>query len=104
MCRTCLSAIVAPFRTDLFVYASVPASIGVGDVLGLNTLNQWFTPHLTGQMKTEATTAAVAGQTTPNTGLLSPKDIASIYDVPATNHGNGRSMAILGDSSSGLTK
>ena len=34
--------------------------------------------------------------TTPNTGLLSPKDIASIYDVPSTNHGNGQSMAILG--------
>ncbi len=75
---------------------SVPASLGVADVLGLNDYNRFFTPHLTGQMKTEASTASVAGQTTPNTGLLSPKDIASVYGVPSTNHGNGQSMAILG--------
>jgi subtilase family serine protease len=78
------------------VAPSVPASLGVGDVLGLNTYNQWFTPRVSGQMKQEATTAAVGGVATPNTGLLSPKDIASIYDVPSTNHGNGQSMAILG--------
>ncbi len=79
------------------VAPSVPVSLGIGSVLGLNDYNRFFTPRLNGQMRSEATASSVAGlPATPNTGLLSPKDIASIYDVPSTNHGNGQSMAILG--------
>jgi subtilase family serine protease len=75
---------------------SVPASLGIGQVMGLNTVNQFFTPHVSAPIKPEATAAGPEGLPTPNTGLLSPKDIASIYDVPSTNHGNGQSIAILG--------
>ena len=70
---------------------------GVGDVVGLDNYNRFFTPRVNGQIRPEATASNVAGlPATPNTGLLSPKDVASAYDVPATNHGNGQSMAILG--------
>jgi subtilase family serine protease len=99
----------AAFKTSLNTYTykgeafyantsapSVPASLGIADVVGLNNFNRFFTPHLTQQMKSEATAADVEGQVVPNTGLLSPTDIASIYDVPKTNHGNSRSMAIMG--------
>ena len=75
---------------------SVPASLGIASVVGLNNYNRFHTPNVTGQMKTQATTASVAGQAVPNTGLLSPNDVASIYDIPSTNHGNGQSMAIMG--------
>ena len=75
---------------------TVPASLGVADVLGLNNYNRFSTPRLNGQMKQEAVTAGPNGLPGPNSGLLSPKDISSIYDLPSTNQGNGQSMAILG--------
>ncbi len=85
--RTFFSNTVAP---------TVPASLGIGDVLGLNTYNRWFTPRVSSPMRSEAVTAGPNGLPGPNTGLLSPKEIASIYDRPSTNEGNGQSMAILG--------
>ena len=53
------------------------------DVIGLNDFNRFLTPR-------------VASTGIPNPSLLSPKDLWSIYDLPATNRGNGQSMAIFG--------
>ncbi|HEX3805968.1 MAG TPA: S53 family peptidase [Gaiellaceae bacterium] len=76
---------------------AVPASLGIAKVLGLNDVNQFFTPRVSAPLKAEATTAdATTGVATPNTGLLSPKDLWSIYDLPSSNLGNGQSMAIIG--------
>src|SRR4051812_8717333 len=72
---------------------SVPASLGVGDVLGLNNLNRFFTPRV---HETGAWTTTESSGTAPKTGLLSPQDLWSIYDLPSTNRGNGQSMAIFG--------
>jgi subtilase family serine protease len=73
----------------------VPASLGISDVLGLNDFNRFLTPrvHATGA----TTTAAVpTSGNVPKTGLLSIKDLWSIYDAPSTNMGNGQTMAIFG--------
>ncbi|MDX6481994.1 MAG: hypothetical protein QOG85_2504 [Gaiellaceae bacterium] len=99
----------AAFGTPLNVYTTagrafysntlaptVPASLGIGDVLGLNNFNRFHTPRVNGQMKQEAVAASANGLPGPNIGLLSPKEITSIYDLPSTNQGNGQSMAILG--------
>src|SRR3954470_18185672 len=72
---------------------AVPASLGVGDVLGLNNLNRFFTPHV---HETGAWTTTESSGTAPKTGLLSPQDLWSIYDLPSTNRGAGQSMAIFG--------
>lgn len=77
------------------VAPTVPAS--VGDVLGLNDYNHPQTPRVAAS---GAWTTTVAGIPTsgnvPKTGLLSPTDLWSIYDLPSTNLGNGQSMAIFG--------
>ena len=75
---------------------SVPASLGVSHVLGLNDLNRFFTPRVAAPIKPVATTSGPAGLPVPNTGLLSPSDLWSIYDLPTSNRGNGQSMAIIG--------
>jgi subtilase family serine protease len=74
---------------------SVPASLGVAKVLGLNDLNRFATPRVSAPVR-GTTVAAPSVGTVPNTGLLGPKDLWSIYDLPSTNLGNGQSMAIFG--------
>jgi pseudomonalisin len=74
---------------------TVPASLGISDVLGLNNFNRLHTPRV--QATGSATTSAVpTSGSVPKTGLLSIKDLWSIYDAPSTNLGNGQSMAIFG--------
>ncbi len=75
---------------------AVPASLGIGEIVGLNNLNQWFTPRVSAPIAPEAVTAGPGGLPGPNTGLLGPEDLWSIYDLPSTNLGNGQSMAIIG--------
>jgi pseudomonalisin len=75
---------------------AVPASLGVGDVLGLNDFNKLSTPRVAASGTPKTTTTAPTGTSVPNTGLLSPKNLWSIYDQPSTNLGNGQSMAIFG--------
>jgi subtilase family serine protease len=74
---------------------TVPASLGISYVFGLNNFNRLHIPRVeaTG---TSTTTAAPASGSTPKTGLLSIRDLWSIYDAPSTNMGNGQSMAIFG--------
>jgi pseudomonalisin len=78
------------------VAPKVPASLGVDTVLGLNDFNQLSTPRASAAVGAKTTVAGPAGAPGPNTGLLSPKDLWSIYDLPSTNLGNGQSMAIFG--------
>jgi pseudomonalisin len=100
----------AAFGTPLNVYTAygrtfyantlaptVPSSLGIGDVLGLNDYNHPQTPRVAATGPTKTTTAAVPPVgTVPHTGALSPAELWSIYDLPSTNMGNGQSMAILG--------
>jgi pseudomonalisin len=73
----------------------VPASLGIANVFGLNNFNRLHIPRAeaTG---TSTTTAAPTSGSVPKTGLLSIRDLWSIYDAPDTNMGNGQTMAIFG--------
>jgi len=75
---------------------AVPSALGIAKVTGLNDVNEFFTPRVSAPVKSEAVTSGPLGTPGPNTGLLSPKDLWSIYDLPATNRGAGQSMAIIG--------
>jgi subtilase family serine protease len=74
---------------------TVPASLGISNVFGLNNFNRLHIPRVeaTG---TSTTTAVPTSGSTPKTGLLSIRDLWSIYDAPSTNMGNGQTMAIFG--------
>src|SRR5689334_13642820 len=73
----------------------VPASLGISNVLGLNNFNRFHTPRV--QATGATTTSAVpTSGSVPKTGLLSIRDLWSIYDAPSTNLGNGQTMAIFG--------
>jgi pseudomonalisin len=76
---------------------SVPASVPVSTVLGLNDFNRFHTPRVgaTGTARTTTAPAPAAGGI-PETGALSPQTLWSIYDQPSSNLANGQSMAILG--------
>jgi pseudomonalisin len=73
----------------------VPASLGVSYVYGLNNFNKLSIPRVqaTGGW---TTTAVPTSGNVPKTGLLSIRDLWSIYDAPSTNLGNGQTMAIFG--------
>jgi subtilase family serine protease len=75
---------------------AVPTSLGISDVLGLNDWNRLQIPRVQASGTTSTTTATVPSGNVPKTGLLSIKDLWSIYDAPATNMGNGQTMAIFG--------
>lgn len=77
------------------VAPSVPASLGISDVLGLNDWNRLSIPRVQATGPTTTTAVPTSG-TVPKTGLLSIKDLWSIYDAPSTNLGNGQSMAVFG--------
>jgi subtilase family serine protease len=100
----------AAFHTQLNVYAAsgrtfyantvaptVPSSLGIGDVVGLNDFNHPQTPRVAATGTTKTTVAGIpTSGNVPKTGLLSPQDLWSIYDLPSTNLGNGQSIAIFG--------
>ena len=100
----------AAFQTPLNLYTTsdrgtfyanpaaptVPANLGISDVLGLNDFNRFFTPRVSAPVEPGAVFAGPGGLPGPNTGLLSPHDLWSIYDLPSTNKGNGVTMGILG--------
>ena len=74
---------------------TVPASLGISDVLGLNNFNKLHIPRVQATGATTTTAVPTSGSV-PKTGLLSIKDLWSIYDAPSTNMGNGQTMAIFG--------
>jgi pseudomonalisin len=74
---------------------AVPAALPVQTVLGLNNLNRFTNPRVSGPVGPAQITTGQVGDV-PVTGLLSPQALWSIYDMPSTNLGNGQSMAIFG--------
>jgi pseudomonalisin len=75
---------------------SVPSSLPVSRVLGLNDFAYFTTPHRTATGTQTFTVSAPSTSSVPQTSLLSPKTLWSIYDLPSSNLGNGQTMAILG--------
>ena len=73
----------------------VPTSLGISNVFGLNNFNRLHTPRVQATGATTTSAVPTSGNV-PKTGLLSIKDLWSIYDAPSTNLGNGQSMAIFG--------
>jgi len=78
------------------VAPTVPASLPIQTVLGLNDYAYFVTPRVGKTGTTTTTTASATGSSVPQTGALSPQTLWSIYDQPSTNLGNGQTMAILG--------
>jgi pseudomonalisin len=74
---------------------TVPASLGISNVFGLNNFNRLHTPRVQATGATTTSAVPTSGNI-PKTGLLSIKDLWSIYDAPSTNMGNGQTMAIFG--------
>jgi pseudomonalisin len=74
---------------------TVPASLGISYVFGLNNFNRLHIPRVQATGATTTSADPTSG-TVPKTGLLSIRDLWSIYDAPSTNMGNGQSMAIFG--------
>src|SRR4029077_11796729 len=64
-------------------------------VFGLNNLNRLHIPRVEATGATTTSAVPTSGNV-PKTGLLSIKDLWSIYDAPSTNLGNGQTMAIFG--------
>jgi subtilase family serine protease len=77
------------------VAPTVPASLGISDVLGLNNFNRLHIPRVQATGATTTSAVPTSGNV-PKTGLLSIRDLWSIYDAPSTNLGNGQTMAIFG--------
>jgi subtilase family serine protease len=77
------------------VAPTVPASLGISDVLGLNNFNRLHIPRVQATGATTTSAVPTSGNV-PKTGLLSIRDLWSIYDAPSTNMGNGQTMAIFG--------
>jgi pseudomonalisin len=78
------------------VAPTVPASLPISRVLGLNDLAYFTTPHRTASGTETYDVSAPSTGGVPDTGLLSPKTLWSLYDLPSTNLGNGQTMAIFG--------
>jgi subtilase family serine protease len=78
------------------VAPTVPASLGISNVFGLNNFNRLHTPRVQESGPWTTTTQDATGGSVPKSGLLSIRDLWSIYDAPSTNMGNGQSMAIFG--------
>jgi hypothetical protein len=80
---------------------SVPSALGVVSILGLNTLQHFSTPNTAASAATARTT--VADGPTPTgvfTGSYTPQQLQSLYEVPASDQGQGQSMAIFGEGNS----
>jgi pseudomonalisin len=79
------------------VAPTVPSGLSISRVLGLNDYAYFVTPRRgTSGPQTYVTAPPTGAANVPNTSLLGPKTLWSIYDLPSTNLGNGQSMAILG--------
>jgi kumamolisin len=66
---------------------SVPSSLGISRVLGLNDFNRFYPPHISAT-DTPKWTTAPPGTAIPQSGLLHPRDLWTIYDQPPSNLGD----------------
>lgn len=67
-----------------------PASLGIANVVGLNTLQRYSTPAKAMRQQGTCLGSTCLGGTTP-------QDLWSVYDQPAAHTGAGQSMAIFGE-------
>ena len=77
---------------------TVPASLGVFTIVGLNNLEGPRLNHggeVVGSPKPSGPRPALVGPNS-NLGLSTPQDLWDIYEQPATNRGSGQQMAIFG--------
>jgi pseudomonalisin len=84
--------------------ASVPAGLGITGVVGLNSHDR---SHVTSSQPHSSIGQHVAGTRVPGqdgcdttlacTGLTTPQDLWSIYDMPNTNFGSGQDVAVFGE-------
>ena len=72
---------------------AVPSTLPVQTVLGLNDYAFFMAPR---RGATGPRTYSVTSGGVPETSLLAPKTLWSIYDQPSSNLGNGQTMGILG--------
>lgn len=71
-----------------------PASLGIANVVGLNTLQRYYTPAKAVRQQGTCLNSTCLGGTTP-------QDLWSVYDQPAAHTGAGQSMAIFGEGATG---
>jgi pseudomonalisin len=101
-----VAAIAARFGTAIHRYAYagetflantgapiVPLSLGITNVVGLNTLQRYTLPAATTQQDTCLTTNVCTGMTTP-------ADLWGVYQQPAAYRGAGQGLAIFGEGQS----
>ena len=67
-----------------------PASLGITNVSGLNSLQHYSTPS-------KATPSQDTCVATTCTGLTTPQDLWSVYDQPAAYAGRGQQLAVFGE-------
>ncbi len=72
----------------------MPSGLGIAKIYGLNDFNRFAVP--TPPAGNVRWTVAPPSATVPVTGLLRARDMWTLYDMPATNFGEGESMAIIG--------
>jgi pseudomonalisin len=70
----------------------VPLSLGIANVIGLNTLQRYSTPA--GEQQDTCLTDATC------VGLTTPTDLWGVYQQPAAYQGQGQSIAIFGEGQS----
>jgi pseudomonalisin len=71
---------------------SVPDSLPIDGVTGLDTVQRATTPHLPAQRETRSTKSAASFS-----GVLTPRDLWKIYNEPSTNEGQGQTIGVFGE-------
>lgn len=75
-----------------------PASLGISNVIGLNTLQQFSLPAKTPKLAKKS--SPLQGNCLPLLGCIggtTPSDLWTAYDRPATATGSGQGVAVLGE-------
>lgn len=71
---------------------SVPTSLPIDGVTGLDTVQRATTPHLTPRQAVASSEGA-----TSFSGVLTPRNLWRIYNEPATNEGQGQTIGVFGE-------
>ncbi|TMK50243.1 MAG: hypothetical protein E6G59_10210 [Actinobacteria bacterium] len=70
---------------------SVPVSLPISAVVGLDTVHQFHLPAKTHPAATKSGTAASGFS-----GVLQPRDLWSLYDMPSSDLGQGQTVGVFG--------
>jgi subtilase family serine protease len=71
---------------------SVPASLPIAAVVGLDTLHRFYLPQTTQHPSSKKSVGAASGFS----GVLQPRDLWGLYDQPSTDLGQGQTIGIFG--------